>query len=85
MPREEIVLGLVEAYDRGSRVELLERMRAGVVEARVAPPCGRLRAPNLDPRVVPIDVFPLQAADLARAQSAVEGECRIGGVLMVVG
>lgn len=39
-------------------------------------PGGRLRSPNLDARVVPVDVLPLQTADLAGAQTAVEGECR---------
>ena len=76
MPREEVVLGIVEPYDLGSRVELFERPCAGIVEARVAPAGRRLRASDLDARVVPIDVLPLEATDLARAQATVEGECR---------
>ena len=70
------MLGVIEPYRLCARVELLERTSARVVEAWIAPACRRLRAPNLDPPVVPIDVLPLQASDLAGAQAAVEGECR---------
>jgi hypothetical protein len=70
------MLRVVEGDDLGSPVEFLQCTCAGVIQARVAPACRRLRAPNLDARVVPIDVLPLQAADLAGAQAAVEGERR---------
>jgi hypothetical protein len=70
------MLSVSEPDDLGARVELLQRTRAGIVEARVAPACWSLRAPNLDARVVPVDVLPLQPSDLAGAQTAVEGECR---------
>ena len=63
-----------EAHNVCARVKFLERTRAGIVEARVAPAGWRLRAPNLDARVVPNDVLPLQTADLARAQTAVKGQ-----------
>jgi hypothetical protein len=70
------VLRVGEADGLGARTELAERPRAGIVEARVTPAGRRLRAPDLDPRVLPIDVLPLKAPDLAGAQAAVEGECR---------